>query len=213
MAWTAAAALGAAAIMVAQVPDTRTFGADRPGQSPADFTLSAMRQTSPGIWAVHRQAPRSFLAHRPDAGAAGYALAILDRTVPADTTVSIRLRVAGGDRSAGLVWRYENTSNFFALILDLGRRDLSLYRVAAGNRVRLDVEDGLELDPEAWHTLKVSSGDGEVRAWIGGIRVFEARDPGERRQPGAAVRSGFLATGRTEAWFEELRLEPRRGRR
>jgi hypothetical protein len=211
--WTAGVALTVAALMAAQAPELRTFRTDRQDQVPADFVLSAMRQTQAGTWAVQRQGSRAFLAHRADAAAAGYALAILDRTVPLDTTVSTRLRLAGGDRSGGLVWRYEDADNFYALVLDLVRQDLSLYRVAAGNRVRLDVEDDLELDPDAWHTLKVSVGDGDIRAWLGGIRVFDDRDPANRRPSAATGRSGFVATGRTDAWFEELRHEPRRGRR
>jgi hypothetical protein len=100
--------------MAAQSPDVRTFRTDRQDQVPADFVLGALRQAQAGTWTVQRQGPRAFLTHRADASAAGYALAILDRPVPLDTTVSTRLRLAGGDRSGGLVWRYEDADNFYA---------------------------------------------------------------------------------------------------
>lgn len=197
----------------AQMPTARTFTTDRIDQAPSDFTLGAMRQPSSGVWLVQRQGSRSFLAHRSDPSAAGYALALLELPVAQDATVSARMRLAGGERSGGLAWRYEDADNFYALVLNLSRQDLSLFRMAGGNRVRLDVETGLELDPDAWHALKVTHGDGEIRVWLGGIRVFDERDKTQARTTDAGRRAGFLATGRSEAWFEEIRLEPRRSRR
>jgi hypothetical protein len=172
-----------------------------------------MRQPTSGIWLVQRQSPRTFLAHRADTAGAGYALAILDRAVARDASVSARMRLSGGDRTGGVVWRYDDAENFYALILDVIKQDLSLYRVASGNRVRLDLETGLELDPEAWHTVKVTSDDGEIRVWLGGIRVFEEQDRRDERERTAMARAGLLASGRSEVLFEEIRIEPKRGRR
>jgi hypothetical protein len=46
-----------------------------------------------------------------------------------------------------------------------------MYRVVNGNRIRLEREDDLELDPDAWHSLKIFQEHGQIRVYLGGIRV------------------------------------------
>ena len=76
----------------------------------------------------------------------------------------------------GLVWRVQDAENYYLARLDLDRQDIGLYRVTAGNRTRIEGEDDLELDPTAWHTLRVVQEDENIRVYLGGIRVLRARD-------------------------------------
>jgi hypothetical protein len=125
-----------------------------------------------------------------------------------DLQVSVRVRLAGGSLVGGLVWRYQDEHNHYQILLDLTRRELAMYRVVAGNRIRVEREDGLELDPAAWHTLKIVHEQSEIRVSLGGIRVFEEND----RTFGAG-RAGVVAGGIADVWFDDLRIEAeRRGR-
>jgi hypothetical protein len=135
------------------------------------------RQPSPPRWIVEREATNSFLVHRgTPAEQAGFALALVDNDRRRDVSLSARLKLAAGRRSGGLVWRVQDADNYYLVRLDLDRQDIGLYRVAGGNRTRIDYEDDLELDPSGWHTLRVIQQDEEMRVYLGGIRVLRARD-------------------------------------
>jgi hypothetical protein len=186
----------------------RTFDRDRPGGPPDGFTLVATRQPAPGAWVVRRDAAGQHLVHEADSPVQpGFSLAV---AVPADhrnVVVSARVKLTGGDRSAGLVWRFRDARNYYAATLDLARHELALVRVVQGNRIRLGREDDLELDAAAWHTLKVIHEDSEIRVYLGGIRVLAQRDRTFRA--GAA---GLWASSGTTAAFDDFRVQPVRER-
>jgi hypothetical protein len=202
-----ACAAGATAAFAAQARLHLTFDEERAGSAPAGFTLAAMRQPAAGNWLVRRTGANGYLAH--DAGPArdapeGFALAIAPVAAMRDVVISVRLRLAGGSLAGGLVWRYQDEHNHYQILLDLAHRELAMYRVVAGNRIKVEREDGLELDA-AWHTLKIVHDRSEVRVSLGGIRVFEDDD----RTFGAG-RVGVIASGGADVWFDDLRVGPER---
>jgi hypothetical protein len=124
-----------------------------------------------------------------------------------DLIVAVRIRLAGGARAGGVVWHYQNAENFNAVLLDLVRHEITAYRVVGGNRITFDSEDDLELDVDAWHTVKVTQEGSEVAVSLGGIRVFHDRERRDARlREGLA---GVIATGHSEVSFDDLRIEPR----
>jgi hypothetical protein len=190
-----------------------TFDLDRADLPPTGFSLAAMRQPGPGRWFVQRTGTTGHLVHAADPAAMGLSLAVADVPSTNDVGVSARVRLPGGGRKGGLVWRYQNDQNFYALLLDLTRQEVALYRMTDGNRVRLDFEDGLELDPNGWHALKVVHVDEEVRVSLGGIRVFDERDRRDPTRPAVGGRAGLVASGHSDVWFDDVHVEVRRGQR
>jgi hypothetical protein len=200
-----------AALAAGQFPAVRTFD-DKPGPLGGGFELTAMRQATPGTWTVRRAGTNGWVVHGADASASGYALALAPDPPLADVEMSVRLRLAGGARAGGLVWRYAGPDDYHAAVLDLGRRTLALFRVTGGNRVFLESEDDLELDADAWYVLKVVHGNGRIVVSLGGIRVLEERERRPGRE-GAGGRVGLIATGSSETWFDDLRVAQARERR
>lgn len=206
----------AGAALCAEVPESRqrpaprTFDAEPPGV-PERLTFAAMRQPSPGSWTIRRDGANGVLVHAADPAATGYALAVSTAPPIYEVVAAARLRLAGGARAGGVVWQYHDQLNYYAAVLDLARQQLSLFRIVAGNRTRLEFEDDLELDVSAWHTMKVVHDAREIAVSIGGIKVFEERARSTRIV--APGRTGLLATGDSEVWFDEVRAEPRQGRR
>ncbi len=210
--WTlASAALVAVTLSVQSVP-LRTFDDDKAGPPPAGFVMASMRQPGPGVWAIRRAGTNGYLCHDADpAQAGGFSLAIAPGDPLEDVVASARVRLGTGTQAGGLVWRYIDASHFYAVLLDLGRKEIVLYRVVDGNRIRLDSEDDLELDPNAWHTLKVVHEDARVTVSLGGIRVLQDESRAHR-QIGAG-RAGVVAAGDSEVCFDDLRVEiEKRGR-
>lgn len=202
-------------VVAAQPLWTATFDEDRADHPPPGFTLAAMRQSDAGRWLVQKSGTAGHLIHRADPSAPGFALAIAERETPDDLAVSARLRFNGGARVGGLVWRYRDDQNYHTLLLDLNRGELSAYRITAGNRVLLDMQDELELDPLAWHTLKVVHVGSDIRVMLGGVRVFDEEDRRSESR-GGFDRIGFVATGGSEIWFDDLavaQIEAKRSHR
>lgn len=189
---------------------TITFEDDRVDHPPAGFTLAAMRQSDAGRWLVQRDSTGHHLVHRADPAAPGFALAVSNRMTPDDLSVSARVRFNGTSMSGGLVWRYRNDQNYYALLLDLNRGVLSIYRVTAGVRIQLDTRDELELDPAAWHSLKVVHVGNDIRVVLGGVRVFDEHDRRADRRPDGEGRVGVVATGASEIWFDDVSVESKR---
>jgi hypothetical protein len=200
-----------AADMAAQTRSSLAFDDERPGTAPPGFTFVAMRQPAPGTWLVRRSGTNGYLAHEPGTARDapdGFGFALVPGDPLRDASVSVRMRLAGGSLVGGLVWRYQDEHNHYQILLDLVRRELAMYRVVAGNRIRVEREDDLELDPAAWHTLKIVHEQSQVRVSLGGIRVFEEQDRTFR-----TGRAGVIAGGIADVWFDDLRIEPERERR
>jgi hypothetical protein len=155
-------------------------------------------------WNVRREGAGRVFAHQGHASPPdGFTVAILSGAQYHDVELSVRLKATTGSRTAGLVWKYQDADNHYAVQLDLGRQEVAIYRVSGGNRIRLEREDDLELDPDAWHSLKVLQEEGEIRVYLGGIRVFSERD----RQPRATAGVGLWSAGDTSVMFDDFRVE------
>lgn len=196
--------------IAAQARPPWTFDDEKAGTAPNGFSFVAMRQPAPGTWLVRRAGSNGYLLHEPGSRDSpdGFAIGLAPGDPLRDLQISVRLRLAAGSLAGGLVWRYQDEHNHYQILLDLARRELAMYRVVAGNRIRIEREEGLELDTAAWHTLKIVHEQSEIRVSLGGIRVFEEDD----RTFGAG-RAGVVAGGTAEVWFDDLRIEAeRRGR-
>jgi hypothetical protein len=196
------AALVAAAAVSADA--VRTFDSDPAGRPPPGFSFRVTRDQSAARWLVQREGANGFLAHLGDGSARdGFSLAVVDgASTDAAISVSARTRLVGGHGSIGVLWRVQDRDNYYLARLDLSRQDIGLYRVVQGNRVRIDGEDDLELDTNAWHTLKIVQEDETIRVYLGGIRVLRVRDR-TFRQSGQA---GVWCTGDAVAHFDDVRI-------
>jgi hypothetical protein len=188
----------------AQTAVVRTFEEDKIGAPPAGFVTAAGRDAVADRGTVRQDGKGRVVVHQghpspPD----GYAVAILTGAQHQDVELSVRLKATGGSRSAGLVWKYQDPLNHYAVQLDLTRQEIAIYRVSSGNRIRLEREDDLELDPDAWHSLRVLQEDGQIRVYLGGIRVFGERD----RQVRAPAGVGLWTSGDTTVMFDDFRVE------
>jgi hypothetical protein len=182
----------------------RTFEEDKVGAPPAGFVAAAGRDATPDRWIVRREGNARVLMHEgktapPDA----FAIAVFSGAQYQDAEITVRIKAVGGRKSAGIVWKYQDPMNHYAVQLDLARQEIAMYRVAGGNRIRIEREDDLELDPDAWHSLRVLQERGQIRVYLGGIRVFTERD----RPPRTPANVGLWASGDSTVMFDDFRVE------
>jgi hypothetical protein len=183
----------------------RNFEDDKIGAPPAGFVTAYGRDATGDGWTVRRESSGKALVYQgrpspPD----GFAVAILSGVQYHDVQVSVRLKATGGSRSAGVVWKYQDPLNHYVALLDLTKQELVIYRVSSGNRIRLRREDDLVVDPDAWHSLKIFREDGEIRVYLGGIRVFSEVDRHGRGSPASV---GVWSAGDTTVMFDDFRVE------
>ena len=177
------------------------------GRPPAGFTFAGVRE-EPNPWVILRDGTNNVLGLLHPAGS-GSRLAVVEGTSLTNLSLSVRARFVDGRRSAGLVWRYRDADNYYLASLDLRQQDLRVYRVVRGNRTRLDDEDDLELDPAAWHLLKIEHRGTRMRLWIDGVPVSDARD--RNNETAGAV--GLWTTDDSVVWFDDLSVGPVEGER
>ena len=182
----------------------RTFEDDKVGAPPPGFVLAAGREAPADAWTVKREGTARVLAHEGrQSPHDSFSIAVFSPAQYQDVQVSVRFKAIGGARTAGLVWKYQDALNHYSAQLDLVRQELALYRVVNGNRIRLEHEDDLELDPDAWHSLKIFQENGQIRVYLGGIRVLSERD----RTPRSRARVGIWAGGDSAVMFDDFRIE------
>lgn len=180
-----------------------TFRDARPGSLPQGFRTLSSVDDEPGTWQVVAL-DRYVALGQTALGRRGYRLAVRTDVHLADVHAGVRLRMATGDRAAGLAWRVQDARNYFAARLDFDDNELTLYKFVRGNRIRLDRRTGLRLDPRAWHELSIEHGGSRVRVWLNGVPVAHDRDD----TPPTAGTVGFWMPGDGTAHFERLWYRP-----
>jgi hypothetical protein len=186
-------------------PDiVRRFDEDVLNGPPKGFVFAETREAAPSRWVVRREGDTSVLAHlgRP-APSPGFALAIVEGSRLGNVRASVRIKMADGQRLAGLVWRYQDPDDYHVAWLNLGEQRAGVYRFSRGNRIRLRSVDDLELDPNAWHTVKVEYENNRMEMHLGGIKVFDVRN----RDAGEMGGVGVWSAGDAVAYFDDFRAE------
>jgi len=183
----------------------KTFEEDKPGAPPQNFTMPGGPQGSGEGWSVRREGAGRVLEHLAGPGAhEGSSFALYGPAQYQDGEFSVRVKAASGSRAVGLVWKYQDALNYYSAQLDLGRQEIAVFRISSGNRIRLEREDDLELDAEAWHVMKVVQDRDSIRVYLGGIRVFSERDR-NAKGPGSV---GLWSSRDTTAIFDDFRIRP-----
>lgn len=201
--------LGAAGLLRASPDQVWTFDDEPAGQAPRGFVFGSSREETGGRWQIVRDGPQQRLAHTPDGSERGFRMALVEGGRYRDLELSIRVKPLEGERSAGIVWRYQDDENYYLARLNLDGDEVEMFRVINGNRTRLDGEDDLEIDEAAWHTLKIEHHGDRIRLRLDGIPIDRTEDDAIRREG----RIGLWVTADSSAWFDDLRLEPEDGER
>ena len=133
-----------------------------------------------------------------DKTAGRFPLAIWEALKIRNGEVSVAFKTVEGvvDQAAGIVWRYQDASNYYIVRANALEDNVVLYRVENGVRLSI-APKGLpsrsygvkhEIPRHRWNTLKVTFQDSLFVVFFNGERVFEAED------------RTFTGKGRTGLW-------------
>jgi hypothetical protein len=132
-------------------------------------------------------------------------IAIFDKVSCKDGDLSVKFRIDGSrkDNAAGIVWRYQDTNNFYLLSLNAEAGNVVLHRVRNG--VSEVVSSGIREDIRAgqWHLVKVAFRGPKVQVFFGNRSLFSTEDAG-LSNPG---RTGLWVKGPGGADFDDFRID------
>ena len=84
-----------------------------------------------------------------------------------DFTVTTRFKILGGvlEQMAGVVFRFQNESNFYVVRVSALGHNLRFYKVVNGLRGNM-VGPPLDISTDAWHTLTVHCEGNRITCWL-----------------------------------------------
>jgi hypothetical protein len=162
-----------------------------PGKLPTDWTVAMTHAGAPPRWEIVRDEsapsrPNVLAQLSRDRTAGRFPLAIWDRALFRDGEVSVAFKAVDGsiDKAAGLVWRYQDSNNYYIVRANALENNVVLYKVENGVRTSIAPKDlpsrsyGVKhLIPSGrWNNLKVTFAGATFAVFLNQERLFEVED-------------------------------------
>jgi hypothetical protein len=163
------------------------------GQTPTNFHSALAGAGRPGDWKiVTDESPSAFaplipqitstapLTRRPviaqlsgDPADEHFPMLIYDGLTFKDFKVTVPFKIVSGvmEQMAGVVFRYQNPSNFYVLRASALGRNMRFYKVVDGFRSD-PIGPALDIATNTWHTLAVQCLGNRITCWLDGKAVM-----------------------------------------
>jgi hypothetical protein len=185
---------------------TWTFDSDARDKAPAGFYFDTTNDRPDGQWRVVQDGDRKVLA-QSDKNRDGkrLALAVVRDVAVKDVRLSAKIKVVAGeeDQAGGIVWRYRNSENYLVARIDSREKNVRLYRVVDGNRVRFGGENYRKLAANQWYTLRIEHRGGMIKVYLDDEMLFDERD----RHFTRAGKVGLWTKADSVVYFDDLHVK------
>lgn len=170
-----------AAMGIALAGEARTwsFEQDVVDAAPGGFTFATTLDAPAGRWVVQQDGDQKVLAQvDQDRTDRRFAMAVVDSATYGDVRLSVRGKPVSGeiDQAVGLVWRWQGPNDYYVARSNVLERNVRLYRVVNGNRIKFAGVENVELRGGQWHTLGVEHVGARIRVLVDGRELFQAED-------------------------------------
>ena len=177
------------------------------GQIPAGFRVTETGSSgTPATWEVAADpnaptAPNAFGISATKNPKATYNLALVEGTEFGDVDVSVMVRAGTGvlDQGGGPIWRVIDEDNYYIARWNPLEKNARFYIVQGGARSALGKVE-LDLDPTAWHSLRVVSEGAAMQLFIDADPVLRVEDD-THKKPGQI---GLWTKADAATWFDDL---------
>lgn len=167
---------------------TENFDALTVGQPPAGWTVGITGAGTP-VWTVvtDDSAPSKprVLKQSGQVPKPSYPQCIQSQPAFKDGFVEVKFKAISGevDQAAGVIWRCQDTNNYYICRANALEDNLVLYKVEAGKRTALPIvgrKEGYGMDtkvaPKEWHTLRVDFSGNMFTVSFNGQKLFAVED-------------------------------------
>ncbi len=189
---------------------TWSFERDPAGQPPAGFSLVLTGHGAAGRWTVvdTTGAPSgTHILAQPEADttAIRFPLAIEDTLLIADLRATVKCRLVSGRvaQACGLVFRYQDESNYYFARADALQGRICLYYVKDGTQGEVKCRSAA-VSAGSWHEMRVEGRGYHFEIFWDGKKVLSANDG----KIGDTGRIGVRTESDTVAEFDDLAVEP-----
>ncbi|HLI82889.1 MAG TPA: hypothetical protein VKV17_03175 [Bryobacteraceae bacterium] len=204
--------------LIAPSANVITFDHDSIGNIPAGWTVPMTDRSVPPKWQILRDpsapTPPNVLGQvssgpRQDR----YALAVVNRISMRDGDLSVRFKpVSGHNQAGGIVFRYRDEKNYYALLANAMGDDVALYKVENGQSIPItprgsppsDFQVKHDIHQNAWQILKVSLRGNQFQIYVNHRRLFRAQDA-TFAGPGKV---GLCTVSDSVTYFDDFRANP-----
>lgn len=166
------------------------FDSTKPGSLPAEWTVVMTHNGAAQGWEIRRDAsapskPNVLARVSADGTPVRPPMAIFNKVDYRDGELSVKFKTVGGrgDQVAGIVWRYRNPENYYAVRANALENNIAMYRVQDGHWVPLTPRGKPQtyavrhrIPPHTWSILKVSFRKSRFEVYFDHRKVFEAED-------------------------------------
>lgn len=192
------------------------FEDGKPGEVPLGFTAALTGGGGPVTWNVKEvdDAPsgKQVLAQlSEDSTNARYPHLVRDDFTARDVDVSVKFRTISGevDASGGLMFRYQNDSNYYVVRANALEGNVVAYKTEDGKRSNIGVKDKgsaygvkAEIPHRKWNTLRVIAKGSLIEVFLNNRKLFEVEN------------DAFTEAGKVGLWtkadavtqFDDLRM-------
>jgi len=159
----------------------RDFESDAVGAPPAGFEFARTGKGAEGRWVVRPEkgADQNHVLVQESADPTDYRfpLAVLKEGAYKDVALSVRARPLSGqvDQGFGLVWRYQDASNYYITRCNADEDNCTIYHTVKGSR-RAFLNQRVKVAKNTWHTLKLEATGDHFVVWFDGNKVLDAKD-------------------------------------
>lgn len=169
------------------------FGNSTVNETPAGFHSALAGSGQPGDWKVIMdEMPPAFAPLTPEASNAPtmtqqavlaqlspvsneerFPMLIYDKETFRDFRLTTQFKIVSGvaEQMAGVVFRYQNSSNFYVIRASALGRDIRFYKVVNGLRGNF-FGPNMNISTNVWHTLTVQCQGNQFRFWYDGHLVM-----------------------------------------
>jgi hypothetical protein len=160
------------------------------GQTPTNFHAALAGGGRPGVWKIVMDEVPPLLAplsphapgfsHRAVVAQTGadptderFPMLIFDGEAFKDFKLTTRFKIVSGamEQMAGVVFRFQNASNFYVLRASALGHNLRYYKVVAGVRAS-PIGPQMDISVGVWHTLAVQCLGNQITCWLDGNLVM-----------------------------------------
>jgi len=201
--------------------ETVDFDKSKVGGGPEAWTLANTHKGEPGRWIIHLDAtapskPNVLAQLSADKNRAHFALALFDRGYCLDGDLSVNVKMVSGkaDQIAGVVWRYQDPNNYYALYLNAMEDKITVHKMIDGKSTVISHGLGNEqisavsrrVDPQEWNLVKIQFRDQHTIVFFNHRKLFEVEDS-SLTKPG---KTGVWTKSDTVAYFDDFRIDKKK---
>ncbi len=179
---TVLAVVGAvSALVIAAEPVKRDFESDAIGSPPPGFDFGRTGGGGEGKWVVRVEqggtANHVLVQESADPTDYRFPVAVLKDGAYRDVVLSVRARPLSGevDQGFGLVWRYQDTNNYYITRCNADEDNCTIYHTVDGRR-RAFLNQSVKVAKKTWHTLKLEATGNHFVVTYDGNKVLDAKD-------------------------------------